>query len=125
MAHNPGNIEPLSIDVADHLPAVWEWTPEQLDFELIRHLLPHDPNCFDLTGVQVAADEDVMGAVNSLKESQFAKLLAGEVALDAHRTDDGSVLMEDLGIVCDTAAVSAPARALLESLIRNVTQGVQ
>lgn len=122
-AHNPGNIEPLSLDVADHLPAVWEWCPDQLDFELVRHLLPHDAACFDLTGVQVAAAEDASAAVESLKESKFAQLLAGESALDAQRTSDGTVLLEDLDVVCETAAATPAVRLLLESLIRNVTQG--
>lgn len=123
LAHNPGNIEPLSLDVADHQPAVWEWCPDQLDFDLVRHLLPHDAACFDLTGVQVAASEDATAAVESLKESQFAKLLAGEASLDAQRTSDGTVLLEDLGVVCETAAATPAVRLLLESLIRNVTQG--
>lgn len=26
--HNPGNITRLSIDMVDHIPTVWEWTPE-------------------------------------------------------------------------------------------------
>lgn len=123
VAHNPGNIEPLSVDVASHLPAVWQWTPESLDFDLVRHLLPHDPECFDLTGVQVTASTDTVAAVESLKESQFARLLAGESSLDAHRTSDGSVLMDDLAAVCETAAASDATRTLLESLVRSITQG--
>jgi hypothetical protein len=125
-AHNPGNIEPLSLDVADHEPAVWEWCPEQLDFELVKHLLPHDARCFDLTGVQVAPAEDAEAAVEAaLKESQFAKLLAGEATLDAHRTSDGTVLLEDLDAVCDTANASPAVRSLLTSLIRKATEGAE
>ncbi len=122
-AHNPGNIEPLSLDVIDHVPSVWEWSPEQLDFELVQHVVPHDSLCFDLTGVQVDASEDAQGAVDALKESQFAVLLAGEVSLDAHRTNDGTVLLEDLDVVCETARASEVARSLLSSLIRKATEG--
>lgn len=123
-AHNPGNIEPLSIDVADHVPSVWEWSPEQLDLELVQHVLPHDPACFDLTGVQVEAAEDVLNAVDALKHSEFARMLAGESSMDAQRTSDASVLLEDLEAVCATADASPAVRELLNSLIRNATNGV-
>jgi hypothetical protein len=125
MAHNPGNIEPLSLDVADHVPSVWEWCPEQMDMHLVQHVLPHDPNCFDLTGTNVAPAEDVLGAVELLKESAFAKLMGGEVLMDAHRTSDASVLKEDLGVVCDTSATSPAARQMMESLIERVITGSQ
>lgn len=125
VAHNPGNIEPLSLDVADHQPAVWEWCPEQMDMQLVQHLLPHDPNCFDLTGTNVAPAEDVLGAVERLKESAFAKLMGGEALLDAHRTSDASVLKEDLSAVCDTAAASPAARQMMESLVERVIMGSQ
>jgi hypothetical protein len=120
-AHNPGNIEPLSLDVADHEPAVWEWRPEQMDFELIRHLLPHDVTCFDLTGTRVLPSEDPLAAVESLKESQFAKLLASEDSVDSTRTTDGSVLLDDLALICETAGASPAATALLISLVKNAT----
>jgi hypothetical protein len=124
-AHNPGNIEPLSLDVADHVPAVWEWSPEQMDLQLVKHLLPHDPHCFDLTGVNVAPAEDTLAAVDSLKESSFARLLGGESSLDAHRTNDATVLKQDLSEVCDTAAASPAARQLFESLLEKVIQDNQ
>jgi hypothetical protein len=125
IAHNPGNIEPLSLDVADHLPAVWEWCPEQMDMHLVQHLLPHDPHCFDRTGTNVAPAEDVLGAVEQLKESAFAKLMGGEELLEAHRTNDASVLKEDLSAVCDTAAASPAARQMMESLVERVIMGSQ
>lgn len=125
IAHNPGNIEPLSLDVADHQPAVWEWCPEQMDMQLVQHLLPHDPHCFDRTGTNVAPAEDVLGAVEQEKESAFANLMGGESLLEAHRTNDGSVLKEDMADVCETAAASPAARQMMESLIERVILGSQ
>jgi hypothetical protein len=125
LAHNPGNIEPLSLDVADHRPAVWEWAPEQLDFELVPHYLAHDPACFDLTGVQVQADEDTLAAVQEVETSAFADMLGQDTALDAQRTNDGSVLLEDLAVICETAGASEAARNMLESLIKRITEGAE
>jgi len=125
VAHNPGNIEPLSLDVADHRPAVWEWSPEQMDMQLVMHDLPHDPHCFDLTGTNVLPFEDTLAAVEQLKESSFAKLLEGESSMDAHRTNDASVLAEDLSAVCDTAGATPAARQLLQSLLEKVIQETQ
>lgn len=143
--HNPGNIEPLSIDLRAHLPACWVWAERSDCSQLKRHELPHDFDCFDLTGLRIAAgdsqaavaeleaDAPVAGAGNgsgaeaaqTLPVSEFALGLAEEGKLSAVRTDDASVLAEDLTEVLNQTGASPATSALLNLLLKRVGQGGQ
>lgn len=122
--HNPGNIEPLSVDLANHVPRVWRWCPSQgvSKHALAPIELTHGTDLFDLTGIQVAAasaEESV--AALAPQKSEFAALLEEEAALQAQRTEDGSIFLEDLKALLDEASVSKPAAALLLQLAASVT----
>lgn len=119
MLHCPGNIEPLSVDCIDHVPSVWEWTP-QTGEALLAHPLAHRRDCFDLTGQLVAAG-DAREAVQQLAKSEFAELLSADAALDAARTDEAAILLEDLEAVLHEAAASEPTATLLRALAREVS----
>lgn len=114
--HNPGNIEPLSLDLAAHVPCAWEWAPEQGVQALTAHPLPHGTDLFDLTGVQVQATDALEGVTAAIQTSAFAELLGGESALEAQQTDDASVLKEDLEAVLAAANASPASQVLLRAL---------
>lgn len=118
MWHNPGNIEPVSIDLAAHRPAVWLWTPQsQAQGVLSPVYLDHDADCFDLTGLQVEA-ADSHGAVQALAARQgahgvpavpaaqqpapsmhFVEQLQAEATASVGRTSDLSVIEADIQAV--------------------------
>lgn len=120
--HNPGNIEPLSIDCRDHRPAVWEWTPE-LGQGLVPHYLTHNTNCFNLAGTHVEAATSTAG-VEALKESRFAALLGSREhsGQDAVRTDEAAFLGDDLDAVLASTKVSSATATLLRVLASEVAQ---
>lgn len=55
-AHNPGNITRQSIDAREHVPAVWQWKPEQ-NFDLVKIPLVYEKDVFNMTGYHVQADK--------------------------------------------------------------------
>lgn len=119
--HNPGNIEPLSVDLMHHIPRVWSWRPGQPTSELKPHVLPHELDVFDLTGLHVqAAGSDESVAEMAPLASEFATLLSSENAMDAGKTDDASILFEDLTAVLEVANVSDAAKSFMQSLCAEV-----
>lgn len=119
MLHCPGNIEPLSVDCIDHVPAAWEWNFDTAE-QLLAHPLAHHRDCFDLTGQLVAAG-DAAQAVQQLARSEFAELLEADAAMDAARTDEAAILLDDLESVLAEAQVSEATAALLRTLARDVS----
>ena len=123
--HNPGNINRLSLDVMDHQEAVWSWTPAQAS-KLTQHVLSYEHNLFDLIGqdIDAAAAKAVLDSivVKDLTHSRFADLMAAESVGEASRSDDGSLLLEDLNAVMTACKISPGARALLERLAKESKQ---
>ena len=123
--HCPGNIEPLSIDCLDHVPAVWSWEPGLPVSGLVRHNLPHVHDCFDLTGTLVAAargSESVAalrlpGGVPALAPtSHFAELLSAQTAMEGGKADDDETFVEEVTAGLEALKVSAPVKKLLMAL---------
>lgn len=96
--HNPGSISRVSVDLRKHEPVVSVWTPvHRLSLESVP--LTHVKDVFDLTGKEVyAADPKALKAElpKGLRLSSFAAKLRSTEALEAGRTDDGSVMVETL-----------------------------
>ncbi len=122
--HNPGNIEPLSVDLADHAPCAWSWEPGQGVQNLTALPLVHGTDLFDLTGLHVEASDSLAAvqAVVAEQASEFARELGEQSTLDAQRTDDASVLLEDLEQVLQAAGASDATRLLMTSLARDLVQ---
>ncbi len=115
--HNPGNIEPLSVDLASHVPMAWAWTPAMPVEQLEGLPLPHGTDLFDLTGLQVeAATGDEIVKDFAPVASEFAQLLSTQTAMDAGRTDDATILLEDLSEVLELAGVSDHSKQLMQAL---------
>lgn len=94
--HNPGSIMRVSIKEKQHRPAVSLWTPAHgVNLQTIP--LVFKENVFDLTGREVfAADpRELKEALpKGLRMSSFAGKIRAATALEASRTEDGSVLAE-------------------------------
>lgn len=116
---NPGNIEPLSVDLRDHVPCVWEWRPSQGD-ELLPHRLSHTADCFDLTGLVVAPGEASAAAqeIQPLLHSQFAQLLQAETALEMHKLDTSDAFVEELEATLSEVGADEATRAVVLGLAR-------
>lgn len=96
--HNPGSIMRVAVDEKKHKPVVSAWTPAHgISLESVP--LVFAENVFDLTGKEVyAADPRALKAElpKGLRLSSFAGKLRGATDLEASRTDDGTVLVEQL-----------------------------
>lgn len=124
--HCPGNIEPLSVDCIDHVPAVWAWCGGDAAQQLARIVLPHERDCFDLTGLAVAAaatseavsalDVPAMSVPVLARPSHFAELLSAQSTLEAARTEDDETFLADLAQAFDELKVDAQVRQLLTAL---------
>jgi len=124
--HCPGNIEPLSIDCRDHVPAVWAWRGGDSSRLLERYELPHNRDCFDLTGLAVAAsstEEAVQAIAGAPVEvapvpahSHFAELLSAQTVLEAARTEDSETFVEGLQQAFNELGTPEPVRQLLIAL---------
>lgn len=121
---NPGNIEPLSIDLKDMVPRAWVFDIDHyLDYPLSPLkplLLPHATDVFDLTGLQVseASVVDVEQSVSDAQGSYFSKALMATADEEAEKTDDGSVLLEDLMSVTAEDEESRVASTLIFNLMK-------
>lgn len=96
--HNPGSLLRVSVDLRKMTPAVSVWTPAH-GLSLQRVPLKVAEDVFDLTGKEVyAADPRTLKAAlpKGLRLSSFAAKLRATEELEAGRTDDGSVLVEEL-----------------------------
>lgn len=120
--HNPGNIENLSVDLAEQKPAVWEYRP---GMDLLEpHYLDNSTQQFDLTGRQVnAATSEQAVEANQTKVREtgaFAKSLKALTSASADATDDGEVLKEDVKTVLSASKASPVAQAVLNRLLGEV-----
>ena len=109
---NPGNINRQSVDLKDHAPAAWILGA---DGALTPEILPHESDVFDLTGrlVAAASDRDMRAEV----ESAFVSLLQAESATDLAKSDDGSIIREEVQAAFAARGTSDPVRAIVLSLL--------
>lgn len=98
--HNPGSICRPSIDLKKHKPVVSVWTPAHgLGLEPVPLVVKDHTEVFDLTGKEIfaAEEKDLKASLpKGLRLSSFAAKLRSADSLEAGRTDDGSVLVEEL-----------------------------
>lgn len=123
---NPGNITRQAIDAIDHVPAVWSLTVDGR-FEPIP--IPHETAIFDLTGKLIDAispgEEARKAATGKGKEeteSAFVSLLKADSAMEMGKTDDGSVLLEEINEKLDRDQASADLRQIILSLHADVVE---
>ena len=123
--YNPGNITRMSIDLAEHVPAVWEWTPfdnpgmpsatGQRVPALIQHVLEHAPatEAFDFQGHHTR-QATLVKATDVDQGSLFVRIMQSEEG--NRRTDDATYARESLVAVLDEREAPAEVRHICEHL---------
>lgn len=119
---NPGNITRMAIDAADHVPRVWEMDKTGT---LIPHVLPHEKETFDFTGLLVdAISPGEIPAEGETPEderkSTFVELLAAERPEDLERTDDGALLRETIETKFKRDSTDKSVKYIVRSLLDEV-----
>ena len=114
---NPGNISRLSVDQIDHVPCAWVLGADR---ELVPEPLPHAADVFDLTGRLVAAADE--GAVAEAVQGAFAALLEAEASADMAKSDDGSILADEIRAKFEREGTSEAVRAIVESLLAEAVE---
>lgn len=133
---NPGNIEPLSVDLRDHVPRAWRFDVDHYlanrEDPLLPVDIPYEKDVFDLRGLNlVSADsleaveaqfEDKVATVSDLLEnSAFAEAIAAAVGDDeAGMTDDATVLLSDIQSLIDGEQITPAAQTYLLSIYQAV-----
>lgn len=122
--HNPGSISRPSIDLLKHKPVVSVWTPAHgLSLESVPLVVADD--VFDMTGKEVfAADPKTLKASlpKGLRLSAFATKLRASESLEAARTDDGSVLVEELNTYLEMFDKPDNLKRYLAGLLKEVLE---
>jgi len=125
---NPGNITRQAIDAIDHVPCVSSLTVDGR-FEAIP--IPHETAIFDLTGKLIDAispGEEAKSAAAAASgepetaESAFVSLLKADSAMEMGKTDDGSVLLEEINEKLDRDRASDDLRHLILALHSTVVE---
>jgi hypothetical protein len=109
--HNPGNIARQSVDLKDHVPRAWIL---DADGTMEPEILPFETDVFDLTGrlLEAASDERVAAV-----ESAFVSLLQAQVPTNLKRSDDGSLIREEIEAKFEERQTSDAVRAIMRSLL--------
>jgi hypothetical protein len=115
---NPGNITRQAIDAIDHVPAVTALTAEG---KLETIPVPHEKAVFDLTGKLIDAispgEEGRKAATEpETAESAFVNLLRADNAMEMGKTDDGSVLLEEIEEKLERDGAPEDLRMIIRSL---------
>lgn len=123
--YNPGNITRMSIDMAEHIPAVWEWTPFDNKGmasstgrrvpNLERHVLKHAPaaEAFNFEGRHTAG-ATLIKEIDNSEDSLFVRIMRSEA--ENHRTDDAAYARETLMEVLDEQQVAQEVRLICNHL---------
>lgn len=93
---NPGNITRQHVDAIDHEPAVFALTTKG---GLEKFTIPHEKIIFDLTGKLIDAispGEVPSSETNKDFDSAFVNLLNANSSMEMAKSDDGSILLEDI-----------------------------
>ncbi len=96
---NPGNVTRQYIDAIEHVPAVYMLRTGQLE----RMVVPHAQSIFDLTGKlidpvspgEVPKNGKPASGYGDI-DTDFVAMLAAEDSLEMKRSDDGSILKEEI-----------------------------
>lgn len=95
--YNPGNITRQAVDTIDHIPS---FTVLKEDGSLDTVVIPHEKHVFNLTGRLVDSISPGEVKASSVKESAedsvFVNLLEANSSMEIEKSDDGSILMEDI-----------------------------
>lgn len=130
--YNPGNITRMSVDMANHIPSVWAWSPFNKDPmlsaqgvhvpKLERIELKHVPGAeiFDFEGRHAKVQAVVEPQVNTSGSAFVARIKLGQ---NAKKTDDAEFIVTSLSEIMDHRKTGTGARIVLERLAQKSIEG--
>lgn len=119
VCHNPGSMTRVAISQMDQAPAVWAWTPAN-GRELERIPLLASDDVFDLAGVVVPAISAAAlkaALPKAMPVSKFAAHLLAYDGLDAGKTMDAGVLLDELQELLNVSKAPETLRAYLSKVV--------
>lgn len=127
MAHNPGNITRLSVDTADHVPAVWVWTPEQGN-ELEPIPLIYQKGIFkineeikvEVKPTEVASEE--LSPIEKLRFMEGMEAQIAEINHDEEKSADGSEIKIHINAMSKALGTSSELNDLILGLVDEALQ---
>lgn len=95
--YNPGNITRQAVDAIDHIPMISVLTEKG---GLKTVVIPHEKSVFDLTGRLIESispgEKQKSQDIENNPESAFVSLLEANSSMEMEKSDDGSIIMEDI-----------------------------
>lgn len=111
---NPGNITRQAIDAIEHVPAAYALTAKG-NLEKIE--VPHEKAVFDLTGKLIGAvSPGEVSRETEEQDSTFVNLLRADSSMEMVRSDDGSILLEEIADKFDREKTSREVRGIVMDL---------
>jgi len=89
--HNPGNILRMSRAEKEHTPSIWIWHPSDVN-TLEQVIIPHNKDVFIEEKDGIVVDDTVDPFSMEESRSIFVEALKSDVSIDAHKTQDGSLV---------------------------------
>ena len=112
---NPGNITRQALDAIQHIPRVWEFSS---DGKLKPIELNYEKDVFDLTGRLV----DIQEPEKENLDSVFVRLMEVETSSEMKKTDDGSVIFENIQEKFERENTDAKIKNIIINLLSEVTE---
>ncbi|NDV52869.1 metallophosphoesterase [Salipiger sp. PrR003] len=117
---NPGNITRQAVDAMEHIPRVWGF---DRNGKIEPFDLTHRKDAFDLTGRLISSImEDSAPEEEGSMESVFVQLIQVEESADFSKTDDGTVIREQMETLFDESNTDTKVRSLVVGLLNEVVE---
>lgn len=129
--YNPGNITRLSIDMAEHIPAVWSYSPFNNEGmpsargikvpKLEKIIIPHvkGKEIFNFVGKHTKSSMiDNEEFIADDETSIFVELLKND--MDVERTDDAIFVKETLDKIYEEKEIKTPIKIIVNNLLYKV-----
>jgi predicted phosphodiesterase len=123
MWFNPGNINRQKIDAIEHEPCAWAMTAEG---KLKKIAIPYEKAIFDLTGQLIdsrSPGEAPVTEEGSIADSAFIVGLEAQTSLEMTKSDDGSIVKEEMVAKFEREKTKPVVMAILLNVLSNAVSG--
>lgn len=121
---NPGNITRQAVDAIEHIPAV---TVIDGTGKLQNVVIPHERSVFDLTGKLIdSISPGEKGALETTDlgvDSAFVAILETETSMEMPKSQDGSILLEDIHAKFERDATDDVVKNIVLDVVRKTVTG--
>lgn len=122
--YNPGAIIRQAVDAMEHIPAV---TVIGMNGRMHTVEVPHERDVFDLTGKlidSISPGEAGKAAADEQEDSAFVALLSANSSMEMARSDDGSILKEDIFAKFDRQKTPSAVRDIVLAVHKRAVETV-